>query len=624
MSYNNNYHRDRQYNNGGGSYRNDNRGGSNNYQGSNNSRGGGGGNYSSYNSHQASASSSHILPPSSNQKKTKIIHVDPSVVQKTKPSVNTSVQEIIQRRQLKYPISSVNISVGKSPVELPTGEFPNPLEHPSILIDTKTGIAIEDLSADTENDYIKKLLESCGPYASWKRLKDTNTNRWKTFGFCEYQSCASAIRAMKLLNGLEIEPGVFIKVKCGKKTQTFMDQYQQKKLELWSKRLKEKEEQLSNFDGGQELTPEQKQLLAQLEQQMGSANAPVEIRDKDKVELEKFETALDQISQVIIKDLVGERMNVENENRSRESISQQLAVSNTVQKIAESGVSNEETEATKNVIYDEIRRFRDNERLKEEETKQIEKRSREKIYKEKRLKQSKQLERERRRRLRWEKENEQDKRQREITIRNIEEFERRRERKYGGIDGTGQDYDTSDDEMDITEKKKIQIELQERSSNLPSQTANVSIGYSEEDEQEAWSGRKKKKLSAIEEIERSKQQSEYLDLENIYKSLPVSTADIFAFAIDWNIVDKYHLWQSLTKFVDEGVINLTGDSEESLSQFILGKIETHSPPQEVIDDLLEIFDDQTEQFVVGLWRKLLVEMIRKQREEEINNQEINE
>ena len=577
--------------------------------------GGGGGGYGRY------------QYPSVPSNKPKIIHVDPSIVQKTKPTVNSTVQDVIQRRQLKYPIPIVNIPIGKAPPE--AGENPNPLDY-SILIDMKTTVVIEDLNADTENDYIKKLLESCGPYISWKRLKDAQTNRWKTFGFCEYVSCASAIRAMRLLNGLEIEPDVVIKVKCGKKIQQFMDQYQQKRMELWSQRLREREDQMdtpssatSSGFGNDQMTPEQKQFLAQLEQQMGTVNESgpqhIEVRDADRKEFENFENSVDQISQIIIRDLVNERMNIEKENRSRESISQQLAVSNTVLKISETGVSNEEAERKKEMISDEIRRFRDNERIKEEEIKENERRIKEKIYREKRLKQSKQLDRERRRRLRWEKENEEDRCERDRIIRAIESFERKRERKYGGVDGTGEGYITSDEEMEGSEKKKIQIELQEKAATTRERTDIMVM----DEDQEAWSDRKKKKLSAVEEIERSKQQAEYLDRSNIAKLLPTSASELYKYAMDWNIVDKFSLWEHLRSFVNDKVVNLMGGPEDSLNQFILGKIETHSEPQNIIEDLAEVFDEQTDALVFELWQMLLIEMIRKQRELEIEKEDEN-
>ncbi|KAG2389412.1 hypothetical protein C9374_013972 [Naegleria lovaniensis] len=602
------YHQGGNHRNERGGYRNYNDRGRDNYQQHHSYNQGGGFN---------NAPSQQQLNPLMMAKKPKVIHVDPSVVQKTKPTINTTVQEIIHRRQLKFPMAPVNIPMSKAPPE--AGEYPNPFDFPNVLIDTRTTIVMEDLSADTENDYIKKLLESCGQYTSWKRLKDPKTNRWLTFGFCEYQSCSSAIRALRLLNSLTIEPGVTIKMKCSKKVQTFMDQYQQKKLELWAKKLQERDKSSSQGSSTtDELTPEQRQLLAQLEQQMASSKSEekIEVRESDRNEFDNYEKALDDISKIIINDLVKERMSIETENRSRESISQQLAVTNTVQKIAETGVSNEEAEQKKNLIYEEIRRFRDNEKMKEEEVKELERKRREKIYREKRLKQSKQLERERRRRQRWEKENEQDKRQREVTIREIERFERRRERRYGGIDGTGEGYVSSDEEISTgVDKKKIQIELQEKAPREPSSEV---VTYEEEDQD--W-GRKKKKLSAVEEIEKSKRDAEYLDRDNIRKILPTSQADIFNYPMDWNVVDKYSLWLPLAPFVDEQIISLTGDPEESLSQFVLGKVETHSSPQEIINDLVEIFDEQTEPFVHELWDRLLVEMIRKQREIELENQD---
>ncbi|KAL9651176.1 hypothetical protein ABK040_008248 [Willaertia magna] len=573
-------------------------------------------------------------PPSTG--KAKIIHVNPSVVQKTKPSVTTTVQEIFQRRQLKFPIPIVTIPITKAPIEHTN---PNPLDYPNVLIDKKTSIVIEDLSSDTENDYIKKLLESCGPYASWKRIKDPETNRWKTFGFCEYNSCSSAIRAMKLLNGVEIEPGIKIKVNCDKKVKAFMEQYKQKKLELWAQAMREK--QLNNPSlnntNNEVLTKEQQEFLAQLEKQMGtdqvdsnnlvstagnSNGQSIDIKENERKELENYEKALDDLSLTIIKELVNERMSIEEENRSRQSISQQLAVNYTVMKIAEAG-DTEEAESKKLIIYDEIRRFRDNEMRKEEEIKEIERRRKEQIYRERRLKQSKQLERERRRRHRWEKENEEDRIEKEKIIRRIERFERMRERRY-----LDEGYISSDEEIStgaiVPEEKKIQINLGpaltsiSKEDDVNKRLLKPSEEMQFEYEEEESNLKKKKKLSALEEIE--KEQKGLLDRNAILDSLPQDPNELYNYPIDWNVIDRYSLWNALETFVNEKVENAMGGPEESLNQFILGKIETHSTPSNIIEDLSDVFDEQTNALVLELWQKLLVEMIRKQREVELENE----
>lgn len=45
----------------------------------------------------------------------------------------------------------------------------------------------------------------CGPVRSWKRPQDPTNGSLKGFGFCEFESAEGVLRALRLLNKLNID-----------------------------------------------------------------------------------------------------------------------------------------------------------------------------------------------------------------------------------------------------------------------------------------------------------------------------------------------------------------------------------------------------------------------------------
>lgn len=45
----------------------------------------------------------------------------------------------------------------------------------------------------------------CGPVRSWKRAQDPTNGSLKGFGFCEFESAEGVLRALRLLNKLNID-----------------------------------------------------------------------------------------------------------------------------------------------------------------------------------------------------------------------------------------------------------------------------------------------------------------------------------------------------------------------------------------------------------------------------------
>jgi RNA-binding protein 25 len=55
-----------------------------------------------------------------------------------------------------------------------------------------------------------------------------------------------------------------------------------------------------------------------------------------------------------------------------------------------------------------------------------------------------------------------------------------------------------------------------------------------------------------------------------------------------------------------------GEEEKLLIDFVCRKIAEHQPPQEIQKELSVILDEETEIFILKMWRLLIFEMLRAQ------------
>ncbi|KAF9464207.1 hypothetical protein BDZ94DRAFT_1162632 [Collybia nuda] len=99
----------------------------------------------------------------------------------------------------------------------------------------QTVLFVGSISGGITDGFINQLLVACGPIKSFKRLI-TPANKPQGFGFAEFEEPDGALRAIKLLNGIELpalEDGCANKkllVKADEKTRAFLDAYQSQRM----------------------------------------------------------------------------------------------------------------------------------------------------------------------------------------------------------------------------------------------------------------------------------------------------------------------------------------------------------------------------------------------------------
>ncbi len=61
-------------------------------------------------------------------------------------------------------------------------------------------------------------------------------------------------------------------------------------------------------------------------------------------------------------------------------------------------------------------------------------------------------------------------------------------------------------------------------------------------------------------------------------------------------------------WVTKKIVDYLGEEENTLIDFIMGKIAAHTVPSEILQQLTLVLDEEAEIFVVKMWRMLVYEM----------------
>ncbi|KAK9675557.1 hypothetical protein RND81_11G015000 [Saponaria officinalis] len=97
-----------------------------------------------------------------------------------------------------------------------------PVEKP------QTTVYVGKIAPSVENDFIRSLLELCGPIKSWKRAQDPSDGTPRRFGFCEFESAEGVLRALRLLSKCKVD-GEELVLNVNQATREYLERYVNKK-----------------------------------------------------------------------------------------------------------------------------------------------------------------------------------------------------------------------------------------------------------------------------------------------------------------------------------------------------------------------------------------------------------
>ncbi len=82
--------------------------------------------------------------------------------------------------------------------------------------------------------------------------------------------------------------------------------------------------------------------------------------------------------------------------------------------------------------------------------------------------------------------------------------------------------------------------------------------------------------------------------------------ELYAYKINWSVLHRHNVIAStMHGWIVKKIVEYLGEEEESLTSFIVGKLNTGCRPQELLDELCMVLDEDAEQFVQKLWRMLI-------------------
>jgi len=537
---------------------------------------------------------------------------------------------------------------------------------------------------------LQRLFEACGHVDSFKRLRDPKTNIYKTFGFIEYRSAESALSALRVLQSLRIE-GSRMELKVDKKTETFLEEYKKRKLDFWAKERR----------GIDIADPEMVKEI-------------VEITDLDRETLLHSETVTDNNARETIHRILEER------KMGNITLSEELAVNNTVEKLAATGVSEEETESKRLIIADQIRKFRQFEKSREKEKVEREKQKQAEQERERQRQMQKQAEREREKQRQKEIDDERSRRRKEHdSRRDYYDRHKNHSHRYSDSDSDGEhrrhrhsrsdraskrsrrSYENDDKNSGRSDEREERDELksapQEKNSpppppppqqspyiiqpqqpppppppvvdqilppplptiklnikkSVPSSTVHDVKPHTqntmtfliddeeEEEEEQRPVVRKSSTLDTIlaiqeeskkEEEERLRKEEEIrkrmadleskkkdndimLDPKQLKRSIPKKKDELLVYEVSWDVVDQYNLVPRIKSYLAKKIRDTLGDEEPTMIEFVLTKMELHTTPREIIDELSDVLgDDDATRLVLKVWRKFLLLIEKSKRE----------
>jgi RNA-binding protein 25 len=105
-------------------------------------------------------------------------------------------------------------------------------------------------------------------------------------------------------------------------------------------------------------------------------------------------------------------------------------------------------------------------------------------------------------------------------------------------------------------------------------------------------------------------------LATLTTKIPSDTASLFVTPIRWDLAEKHKLLETkIRPWVTKKIIEYLEFEEPTMIQFICTHIKERKPPKELIAQLQTILDDDTEVFVITLWRMLVLESLKMEAEE---------
>lgn len=99
-------------------------------------------------------------------------------------------------------------------------------------------------------------------------------------------------------------------------------------------------------------------------------------------------------------------------------------------------------------------------------------------------------------------------------------------------------------------------------------------------------------------------------LRKIMDNIPVSKEGVFSYKIKWDKYDAGMAGSNVTKWVGKKIHEMLGVEEPTLVNFIMQQLSQHNTPSKLLGELSPILDEETDPFVLKLYRMVIYETER--------------
>ncbi|KAF4656344.1 hypothetical protein FOL47_009028 [Perkinsus chesapeaki] len=473
------------------------------------------------------------------------------------------------------------------------------------------------LSLAINDSVVRKLLDQCGTIVNWSRQIDPSTGKELNFGYCEFADAGGVWRAIELLDGRELG-GKSILVKCDERAQRLVDDYTARE-DIDIQREKEtaaavealvteankewKEQQLKEKTSGGVSSREasrargdRKSRASSAERsgrgESGAAQSALSKRYRDSArEMARLRRRAD-LRESIRKEYKRRKGNWERTERDRELESEKQ----NEEEMQEESERFELIDQDGNPNEGPVRCSRRLDRRREEELDDEDRAAEHREIKE---------EEERRR-----KEEEARKRREEEARRQLlEEMQELRRRKKQNIDhrsklGFGGDQQAERKSGSSIEKTKEMFAETRAEDHVRQQ--RIQQQQQMEDNNQLELLVEQGDIFILAPRDHEAKEAALRQSQALLRAMPRSRSGIMNFELDWHALKESDVLRlQLKPWLEKKLTEYFGVMEPRMLNLILERMDAETPVQQCINDLKPFLDDETESFVLKMWKLLI-------------------
>ncbi|ORX96105.1 hypothetical protein K493DRAFT_282272 [Basidiobolus meristosporus CBS 931.73] len=502
--------------------------------------------------------------------------------------------------------------------------------------DKLTTLFVGKIPQGIPDDWLEKILQTCGTVVKWNRLKDPSGNP-KGFGFCEYADAEGILRALRVLGGEGQDPESAMNIpsiaeggipkklllKADDKTRQYLDQFEatrnssndsQDDLQTRQEIQKVIESMLEALLGS-EATSEQNQDTAEPSAKTGNSTKNRSSHHDDRSHSRDQRHDRRERSPTSSEEEAEEERRAEKRRREMEMAYR---------------------EREKRWENHEISRAKMYERNATSDREREERRIRERDFMEKRLREWKDDEEEElgeeeyyRDRARWwrhrqadrERELEQDERDRKLEQEKIKAAEAEAAAAAAAakkaeeirllqesITSNGSNHPDNTELSSTREHTKLKLSLSTKKSTVAPVANNDGNGSSDEESE----GKKRKRILvpleySDDEDDETKALRKKHKIKELVKEIPADKEGLWNWNMKWDYITDSVLKTKIQPFVAKKIVEYLGVEEKELVTFVTEHVRKHNPPQALVDELAMALDDEAPVFVMKLWRMVIYE-----------------